>query len=463
MFLKTICIQGLGFVGLAMAVAVADATDSQGMPVYNVVGFELDNEDGKEKVDKINSGLLPLACEDRNLREAFTSAISRGNLSAVTDSRKYHNADIVLVDVNLDILKQADGVTVHWAHFENAIRTIGDNIQENALVIIETTVPPGTTEKVVLPILQACFRSRGFDPCKVLLAYSYERVMPGKDYLKSIKNFWRVYSACSDKAQEQCKLFLETIVNVNDYPLTCLASPRASETAKIMENSYRAVNIAFVEEWSQFAQEIGIDLFEVIHAIKKRPTHSNIMFPGFGVGGYCLTKDPLFGKISSKDIFGDIPVNFIFSSLAVETNGKMPYQSLALLKELIGEIQGKKVLLLGVSYRQGVGDTRQSASEIFSRKLKELGADMAYHDPYVNYWDEMKEPVFSQLPDANAFDAVVLAVAHQQYKDIDFTAWLKLGTDTKVLDANHVLTPKQRAMLAKNNITYRAIGVGREL
>ena len=127
--------------------------------------------------------------------------------------------------------------------------------------------------------------------------------MPGKNYLDSIINYWRVFAGINDISADKCAEFLSKIINVKKYPLTRLSNTNESETGKLLENSYRAVNIAFIEEWGRFAEDIGLDLFNIIDAIKMRPSHNNIMQPGFGVGGYCLTKDPRFADLSVKQIF----------------------------------------------------------------------------------------------------------------------------------------------------------------
>ena len=154
--------------------------------------------------------------------------------------------------------------------------------------------------------------------------------------------------------------------------MTKLNDTLSSETAKVLENSYRAANIAFIEEWGRFSEDVGIDIYEIIDAIKIRPTHSNIMRPGFGVGGYCLTKDPLFAKIACKEIFNLKEHEFPFSSKAVETNNKMPSVTLRRVKKYFNDsLINKKILLMGVTYRQNIGDTRFSPSEIyFSNGIK---------------------------------------------------------------------------------------------
>src|SRR5262249_19673396 len=156
-------------------------------------------------------------------------------------------------------------------------------------------------------------------------------------------------SGATPAAADACEAFLSQIINVQAYPLTRLHSTTASETAKVLENSYRAINIAFIEEWGQFAEEVGIDLFEVIDAIRVRPTHNNIRQPGFGVGGYCLTKDPLFAAVAARDLFDREDLAFPFSSRAVEVNARMPLRTLDRVRNLLGgSLTGRRLLLLGV-------------------------------------------------------------------------------------------------------------------
>ncbi|NJK95425.1 MAG: nucleotide sugar dehydrogenase, partial [Bacteroidales bacterium] len=384
--MQTIVIQGLGFVGAAMAVATASATDADKKPLFNVIGVDLNNSAGLDRINKLNKGLFPFETSDISIIEQTKISVLRGNLSATTNNSIYKEADIVLVSVNLDIThSETDKPSINLEPFKNAILTIGNCIKEETLIIVETTVPPGTCEKIVKPIIHECLKSRKLNPEKVYIAHSYERVMPGAEYLNSIINYWRVYSGTTIKAAQKCETFLSHIINTKDYPLIRLESTTASETAKVLENSYRAVNIAFIEEWGRFAEEVGFDLFSVIDAIRKRPTHSNIRQPGFGVGGYCLTKDPLFAKIAAKELFNINGLDFPFSTQAVDVNKKMPLVSLdKLLYYFDGSLTGIKILLMGVSYREDIGDTRFSPSELFYKFAKQKGADIVLHDPLVD-------------------------------------------------------------------------------
>src|SRR5262249_62318255 len=172
-----------------------------------------------------------------------------------------------------------------------------------ALPLSGTAGARGPTRSAAGPILKKAFARRGLTATP-LLAHSYERVMPGREYVASIRDFWRVCSGCDARARDRVVRFLEEVLNTAKFPLTILDRPIESETAKIVENSYRATTLAFLNEWSLFAERNGVDLIKVIQAIKVRPTHSNIIFPGPGIGGYCLPKDGRLGYCGYKHIPG---------------------------------------------------------------------------------------------------------------------------------------------------------------
>ena len=186
---------------------------------------------------------------------------------------------------------------------EESFKVIGEKIDPKCLVLIETTVPPGTTEFVAYPLVKKAFKKRGIQK-EPLLAHSFERVMPGRDYVKSVRDFWRVCSGINEESRKRVVKFLSEVLNVDKFPLTVLDRPLESETCKIVENSYRATILAFLDEWSVFAETNGVDLIKVINAIKVRPTHSNMIFPGPGIGGYCLPKDGGLGLWAYKHLLG---------------------------------------------------------------------------------------------------------------------------------------------------------------
>ena len=455
-----VAVQGLGFVGAAMSIAVASASDDAGDPLFDVVGVDLGDAAGRGRIDALNGGRFPFETTDTDLVEALLSARERGNLLACTDPRAYGIADVVVVDVPLDIDWRAEVPALRLAGFEAALRTVGQHVRPGTLVLVETTVPPGTTEKIVVPLLAEELEARDLDPDSVLVAHSYERVMPGADYYSSIVNYWRVFAGHTDEAAKAAEGFLSKVINTHDFPMTRLGSTTASETAKVMENTFRATTIALMEEWGRYAEAVGIDLFEVVDAIRLRPTHANMRTPGFGVGGYCLTKDPLFAKLAMSELWDD-PMEFPLSSWAVKTNDDAPIVSLDRVGSMIGGLEGKRILLLGISYRQDVGDTRYSPSETFVNAAIAAGAEVVAHDPLVSEWEEFGWDISDEIPSAEGFDAIVFAVPHAEYIEIDLASWLG-DARPAIFDGFCVLSADKRRLASSLGCAVASIGRGGE-
>jgi len=453
-----VCIQGLGFVGTAMALAVASARDAAGEPVFDVVGVELDSEEGRSKAKGINSGELPISSADPKMDSALRGALEVGNLRATTDPSVYEQAAVAVVDIQFDVaFGDSAEPSIDFASLEAALRSLATRMPAGSLILVETTVPPGTCEKVLGPLIDSALAERGMAADAIMLAHSYERVMPGADYLDSIVNFWRVYAGRTPAAADACEAFLARIVNADQYPMSRLASTTASEMGKVLENSYRATNIAFIEEWGRFAEAVGVDLFEVIDAIRVRPTHSNMRQPGFGVGGYCLPKDPLFPRLGAGGLFGLDQLDFPFSESAVRVNRAMPLVTVDKLDELLGGLQGRRIILLGVSYREGVGDTRFSPSSTFIDAVSERGGEVVPYDPIAL---DGSAGTATDFPDPAGCDAVVFAVGHSELVEMDVAAWLGESRPL-ILDASRVLSAGSLRGLAALGCPVWAIGRGR--
>ena len=382
-----VCVQGLGFVGTAMALAVAGARDERGAPAFDVVGVELDSAAGRRAVGAIGAGRLPVESSDADMQRALDDARRAGNLHVTVDPAAYALADVAVMSINLDLSRDDGAPSVDFSGLRAAARSLAERMPEGALIVLETTVPPGTCESVVAPEIEAALEDRSLPPGAVMLAYSYERVMPGPQYLESLTRYWRVYAGHTPTAADACADFLSRIIDVDSFPLTRVASTTAAEIGKVLENSYRATTIAFMEEWGRFAEAVDVDLFEVIDAIRVRPSHSNMRQPGFGVGGYCLPKDPLFAGIGARELFGLEGQDFEFSERAVRVNEQMPLVTLAAVERLLGGLDGRSLLVLGVSYRDGVADTRSSPAATLCAVARERGAEVACHDPIAGDWD----------------------------------------------------------------------------
>jgi len=448
---EIVVVMGLGFVGAVMAGVIADSVDADGKAGKFVIGMQRPSSRSYWKIPLICRGLAPMKSEDPEVPVILRRCVvEKKTLTASFSYKALGLADVVVVDVQCDYtknsLKDVSTGYVAMDDLEKSLEIIGEEISPNTLVLIETTVPPGTTEQVAYPLMKKAFRKRGIS-AEPLIAHSYERVMPGAEYVSSIRNFWRVCSGINDEARERVVSFLSQVIDIEHFPLTVLDRPIESETAKIVENSYRATILAFLNEWSLFAERNGVDLVKVIQAIKVRPTHSNIIFPGPGIGGYCLPKDGGLAVWAYRHLLGFEDDLFKITPAAININDARALHVPELVRDALRNmgryISASKVVILGASYREDVGDTRYSGSEIVVRRLAEMGADVCVHDPYVDNWWEFEAQETYPAPgkgrarffrsqkkleslhiekDLNAAlkeaDAVVFAVRHKQFLNL---------------------------------------------
>jgi len=397
---EIVVVMGVGFVGAVMAAIVADSVDKNtGKPGKFVIGCQRPSTRSFWKIPLLNRGQSPVKAEDPQVQPMIKRCvIEKKTLVATYNSDCLKLADCVVVDVQCDYTKKELG-NMRTGHtemnaLEATIKTIGEKVSANCLTLIETTVAPGTTEFVAWPIMKKEFEKRGIDS-EPILAHSFERVMPGKNYVSSIRDFWRVCAGCNEEARKRVEKFLHEVLNTDEFPLTVMDRPIESETTKIVENSYRATILAYLDEWSLFAERNGVDLIKVIKAIKVRPTHSNIIFPGPGIGGYCLPKDGGLGYWAYKHILGFNDDIFKITPQAIDINDTRGLHVATLTRDALRnmgkQVAATPILLCGASYRQDVGDTRYSGSEIVVRKLTEMGAEMRVHDPYLEHWFELEK------------------------------------------------------------------------
>jgi nucleotide sugar dehydrogenase len=314
--------------------------------------------------------------------------------------------------------------------------------------------------------------------------------MPGRNYVASIRDFWRVCSGVNELSKKRVTQFLSEVLNVEKYPLTVLDRPIESETCKIIENSYRATILAFLDEWSLFAERNRVDLIKVINAIKVRPTHSNIMFPGPGIGGYCLPKDGGLGVWSYHTLMGFEDDIFKITPMAIDINDTRALHVAELVRDALrnmGKIVGaSKIAVLGASYREDVGDTRYSGSELVVRKLTEMGADIEVHDPYVKHWWELEKQdnypapgdsrsrffrnqeklsdcrvqnsIANTVKDA---DAIVLAVRHAEYMKLEPEKILRwTGRPAAIIDCFAILNDQTIEKYFELGFEVKGLGRG---
>jgi nucleotide sugar dehydrogenase len=492
---EIVVVMGVGFVGAVMAGVVADSVDPKtGKPLYFVIGMQRPSTRSYWKIPYLNQGIAPVEAEDPEVAPLIARCVKeKRTLTASFSYEALALADVVVVDVQCDYHKNSLGNVrdgnADIKALEESLKIIGENIKPNCLVLIETTVPPGTTEYVAYPTIKKAFETRDVSG-EPLLAHSFERVMPGREYVASIRDFWRVCSGVNNEAREKVVQFLNNILNVEKFPLTVLDRPIESETCKIVENAYRATTLAFLDEWSRFSEKNGVDLIKVIEAIKMRPTHSNIIFPGPGIGGYCLPKDGGLGVWAYNKLMGFEDENFKITPMAIDINDTRALHAAQLVRDSLRNmgkiVAASKIALLGASYRQGVGDTRYSGSEMIVRKLTEMGGEVVVHDPYVKHWWEFEKQetypapghswarffrnqeelsdleVQKNLPDTlKGVDAVVLAVPHKDYRTLNPQKVLNMvGRPAAIIDCFGILTDKDIEVYFELGCEVKALGRG---
>ncbi len=491
---EIVVVMGVGFVGAVMAAIIADATDEKGNPGKFVIGMQRPSVRSFWKIPLLNRGISPVKAEDPEVDPMIHRCVKdKKTLMATYIYDVLSLADVVVVDVQCDYLKADLGNVksgqTEMAALENSFGIIAAHIRPETLVLIETTVAPGTTEQVAYPIMKKIFKNRGITG-EPLLAHSYERVMPGRNYVASIRDFWRVCSGINEEAKKRVVKFLNEVLNTDKYPLTVMDKPIESETAKIVENSYRATILAFLDEWSLFSERNGVDIIKVIQAIKVRPTHSNIIFPGPGIGGYCLPKDGGLGVWSYKHIMGFEDDIFKVTPLAIDINDTRGLHAAQLARDALRNmgqpIAAAEILVLGAAYREDVGDTRYSGSEVIIRKLAEMGAEIRVHDPYIDHWWEFEKQdsypgvgqskarffrnqeklveisIQKDLKKAlNDVEAVIFAVRHEPYLNLQPDDVIKaVGHKAAIVDCFGILTDNQIRRYFELGCEVKGLGRG---
>jgi len=398
---------GLGYVGLPL---VREAVGAG----LRVVGYDPD----RAKVDGLNAGRSHVDDlgddEVRALREAgFRATVDASDLAGAATA-------VICVPTPLRLDGGPDLSAV-----ESAAVTVAEHLHPGMLVVLESTTYPGTTEEVVRPLLERSGLVAGRD---FHLAYSPERIDPGNPTW-GLANTPRVVGgltpACAKAAEEFYGAFVEQVV-----PTRGLAE---AEMAKLLENTYRHVNIALMNEMAVFSDELGIDLWDAIAAASTKPFGFQAFYPGPGVGGHCIPIDPNY--LSYRVRLLGYPFRFV--ELAQEVNARMPaYVVARVIRLLNGErkaVNGAKVLLLGVTYKPDIADDRESPARPIAQRLLELGADLSFHDPYVERWS-VGDGELERADLAGALeqaDCVVLLQAHEIYSRQDATAQARLIFDTR--------------------------------
>jgi UDP-N-acetyl-D-glucosamine dehydrogenase len=388
-----ITVVGQGYVGLPLAITASQSG-------YTVYG--LDNN--SEKVALLKSGKSII--EDLSDEVVKKSVNSKKYLPTV-DQSVICDSVVVLVCVPTPLSNE------HQPDLEalcNATATVGKNLKAGALVIVESTIEPGTCRNILLPIL---LKESGLSPGEFELAYSPERIDPTNkkwDIINTPKLVAGLTGNATKRASEFYRKFIDSV--------TICSSLEIAETAKLLENSFRLVNISFVNEISMYCQKIGIDISEVISAAATKPYGFMAFYPSIGAGGHCIPVDPIYLANAAKAV--GAPSKFI--ELADQINQEMPGYFVGRAEEKLGSLNAKKVLVIGVSYKPNVADVRESPVEGLIAGLKQKSAHVSWHDDLVKDWNGEKSVALS-----NEYDLAILATPH------DYLDLTKLG-DVPILN-----------------------------
>ena len=402
---------GLGYVGLPVACLFADA------------GFEVVGVDVKAgRVAAINRGESPIEGQEPGLAEVLAEVIGAGSLQATTDYAALGACDVVTINVETPVDEHH---VPRYAALRSALGSLGPVLKEGALVIVESTIAPGTMAQVVKPLLEETTGGRaGRD---FLLGHCPERVMPGR-LLANLRGVSRVCGGETPETAETMVTLYRHVVDADLDPADCVTA----ELVKTAENAYRDVNIAFANEVALICEAVGGDVWRVRELVNKSPGR-NMLYPGAGVGGHCIPKDPWL--LAHEARAQGTPVRLIPAARAV--NDAMPLHVVELLEEALaeagGEIAGARILVLGAAYLENSDDVRNAPSAELVKALRRRGAEAVVHDPYVA--GHQGDPYAM----AEGCDGVAIMVKHDAYLELDWDELRARVARPVVVDGRHVI------------------------
>jgi UDP-N-acetyl-D-mannosaminuronic acid dehydrogenase len=420
---------GLGYVGLPVACEFAKAG-------FQVIGIEK----RADRVEMINSGVSPIEGDEPGLQELLAEVTATRRLKATTDYRMLTNCDVILIDVETPV---DENNIPRYNALRSALEDLGPVLKDQALVIIESTISPGTIEKVALPILtQTSGKELNRD---FYLGNCPERVMPGK-LLQNLNQISRVLGGMSPETASVMADLYRNVVRADLDLADCITA----ELVKTTENAYRDVQIAFANEVAMICEAVGADVWKVRELVNKSP-YRNMHLPGAGVGGHCIPKDPWLLVNSVKDMGLSLKI----IPAARQINNSMPLHVIALLENALQasgrSLSNSCILVLGYAYLENSDDVRNSPSEVLVNGLREKCAKVVIHDPFVR---EYQADLFEA---AKGCDAVIVMVKHNEYLHLDLDQLRSILRTPILIDGRNLFTPEQAI---SHKFQYRGIGQG---
>lgn len=420
---------GMGYVGIPAAALFADSG-------FDVTGIQRSSKRSGWKIDVLNSGKSPIEGDEPGLDDLIHRVVKEKKTFRVTDNAKIiKDMDIVLIDVQTPT---DENHRPQYESLKEVSHNVGKYIKKGTLIIIESTVAPGTCQNVVLPILE---EQSGMKAGKdFYLAFSYERVMPGK-LIEFLVNFPRVIGGINEESTKRALEVYKKIIKKSLHGTDILTA----EFTKTVENAYRDVNIAFANEMALVAESLGVNIFEVRELINERyDRHMHV--PGTGVGGHCLPKDSWLLRHGVYE-YGLVKVVPEFISLARKINDLMPIHAADLVMLALEEkgilLKDARIAILGIAYLENSDDIRNTPSTTLIKELKANGADVIAHDPFVRPHEYEEVRIVKDLDTAlKGADCMVIATKHNEYYKIDLEHTKKLMRNPIIIDGRNVCDKK---------------------
>ena len=396
---------GLGYVGLPLAVESANSK-------LKVIGYDVN----EIRVSEINKGQSPI--EDISNSELETALAT---FEATTEQQKLSMCENIVISVPTPLTDYQPDLS----YVISAAKTVGENLVKNQVIILESTTYPGTTLEVLIPNLEKYSNMKAGDD--FFVGYSPERIDPGNDIWK-FKNTPKVVSGINENSLLKIKKFYESIID----EVVIVNGTKEAEMVKLLENTYRHVNIALINELAMLCKMLDIDIWEVVDAAKTKPFGFQSFRPGPGVGGHCIPVDPEYLSFKTRQI--GKPVRFV--ELAQEINNSMPSYVITRCSELMNAnekvLNKSRILIMGVAYKKDISDTRESPAKDVIRGLLDKNANVSYLDPFVENLNIDGEEITKIETDSNLsdFDLIIIHTPHSEFKNINFENISSLVFDT---------------------------------
>ena len=396
---------GLGYVGLPLAVEAS----IQGL---SVIGYDINSE----RVEMINNGISPIEdISDDELSNALEKFFS------TLDGKLLSKCQNIVISVPTPLTDYQPDLS----YVISAAKTVGNNLVKNQVVILESTTYPGTTIEVLIPNLESTSKLKAGED--FFVGYSPERIDPGNKVWK-FKNTPKVISGINDISTDKIQSFYESIIETT----VLVKGTKEAEMVKLLENTYRHVNIALINELAMLCKMLDIDIWEVVNAAKTKPFGFESFKPGPGVGGHCIPVDPEYLSFKTRQI--GKPVRFV--ELAQEINNSMPAYVVGQISEILNKngklLNNSKILLMGVAYKKDISDMRESPAIDVTELLLEKKVDVSYFDPFVKEFSVFGKEI-NKEDEINSFDnydMLLVLTPHSNFSDIDFSKLKTIIFDT---------------------------------